>query len=181
MKKNIVKNVTFGTSEKMIKYFPKLKAVGTDAQVMLTTKRLILFTMGNAQSKGKRVKRKMMNEIQLSSIHRFEYYEEIKKFPILVRLIAMLFFAADVVLFYMYFTSKFAIPTYPYQSIYTDYGIIGVIALISLYLVFHQSSSLYMKIRSGLQETTLVHLVSNKYNNLAVRYLAGKLNSNETR
>lgn len=175
MKKDISRNVTLGSDERVVKHFKNLKAVGTDAQVMLTTKRLIIYTKGLALNRGKKVRQKLMNEIDLHSIHRFEYFEEETKNPIIVRIIGLLIFASLAYGFYLYYLGTFEIPTYPYQTLYTDYAGFGLFAFLGLFLIFHTKKRLYMKVKSGLQEMTSLRFYSNKYNELSLRFLAGKI------
>lgn len=175
MKKDISRNVTLGSDERVIKHFKNLKAVGTDAQVMLTTKRLIIYTKGMALNRGKKVRQKLMNEIDLHSIHRFEYFEEETKNPIIIRLIGLVIFAMFAYSFYLYFLGDLLIPAYPSQTIYTDYVGFGIPILIGLLLIFHTKKRLYMKVKSGLQEMTTLRFYSNKYNELSLRFLAGKI------
>lgn len=175
MKNDISRNVALNSGEKVVKHFTKLQAIGMNAQVMLTTKRLIIYTRGIALSKGKKVKRKMMNEIDLSSIHRFEYYQDSKKYPLLIRALGLIIFAGAAVAFYLYLKGSLTFPAYPYQMIYTDYAVFGIGALLGLILIFHTKKLLQMHVKSGLQESTSLTLDSNKYNELALRYLAGKI------
>jgi len=175
MKNDISRNVSLNSGEKVVKHFTKLQAIGMNAQIMLTTKRLIIYTQGIALSKGKKVKRKMMNEIDLSSIHRFEYYQDSKKYPGFIRFLGLVLFLGAAAGFYLYFKGSLTLPAYPYQMIYTDYAAFAIIALFSLMLMFHTKKLLKANVKSGLQETTSLTLDSNKYNELALRYLAGKI------
>jgi len=175
MKKDISRNVTLSSDEKVIKHFKNLKAVGTDAQIMLTTKRLIIYTKGMAFNRGKKVRQKLMNEIELRSIHRFEYFEEETKNPIVVRLIGLVIFAALAYGFYLYYLGTFSVPSYPYQSLYVDYALFAFVAFLSFMLMFRVKKRLYMKVKSGLQEITSLRFYSNKYNELSLRFLAGKI------
>jgi len=178
MKDNITKNVTLSSSEQVIKHFKKLDAVNTYAQVMLTSKRLIIYTKARLLSKGKHVQQKMMNEIDLKSIHRFEYYIETHQNPLILRIIGLVIFLAVSYLVYLLYSAQFQIPAYPYQNMYTDYGICAVSMLIGLILTFSSKSILYLRIKSGLDEKTTLLLHTNKYNELACRFLAGKIHIN---
>ncbi|MBU0996733.1 MAG: hypothetical protein KKE16_01695 [Firmicutes bacterium] len=180
MKNNITRNVTLSSKEKVVKDFKKLQAIGTFAQVLLTSNRLIIYTRGIATNRGKKVRKKMMNEIDLKSIHRFEYYEETKKLPLLVRFFGLILFAGIAYLVYLYYSGGLTIPVYPYQSMYTDYGGLGLLMLISLILMFKSKSILYMKIisGSGMEEKTTLRLQANRYNEMAIKFLAGKIRTN---
>ncbi|MFA5466978.1 MAG: hypothetical protein WC251_03915, partial [Candidatus Izemoplasmatales bacterium] len=82
MKNNIQKNVTLDPNEKVLKDFPKLRAKSSFAQIMLTTKRLIIYTFGVASNKGRRVRRKMMHETDLRAVNQFEYYIDYSRNPV---------------------------------------------------------------------------------------------------
>lgn len=178
MKDNITKNVTLSSSEQVIKHFKKLDAVNTYAQVMLTSKRLIIYTKARLLSKGRHVQQKMMNEIDLKSIHRFEYYIETHRHPLLIRILGLILFGAASYLVYILYSGQFQIPAYPYQNVYTDYGIAAIVMIIGLILMFSAKSILYLRIKSGLEEKTALLLHANKYNELACRFLAGKIHTN---
>ncbi len=177
MKNDISRNVTLSFDEKVVKHFKKLQAIGTNAQVMLTSKRLIIYTHGMALNRGKKVKQKMMNELDLKSIHRFEYYEEAKNFPLVVRFIGLLLFALASGLFYLNYLGSFHLPEYPYQMSYIDYGFYGIVAILGLLFMFKVRKTLSLRVRSGLQEVTTLRFTSNKYNELALRFLAGKIHT----
>ncbi len=180
MKNNITRNVTLSAKEKVVKDFKKLQAIGTFAQVLLTSNRLIIYTRGITTNRGKKVRRKMMNEIDLKSIHRFEYYEETKKLPLLVRFFGLILFAGIAFLIYLLYSGGLTIPSYPYQSIYTDYAALGIFMIISFILMFRSRSILYVKIisGSGMEEKTNLQLQSNRYNEMAIKFLAGKIRTN---
>jgi len=178
MRNNITRNITLSSNERVVKDFRRLQAVNTFAQIMLTSKRLIIYTKGIANNRGKKVSRKMMNEIELRSIHRFEYYIESKKEPFLLRLLGFIFFVGAAYLVYLYYSQKFAIPAYYYQSMYTDYAIFGLVMLGGLFFMFHASSILYLQVKSGLEEKTTLRLRASKYNEMTLRYLAGKIHIN---
>lgn len=177
MKDNITKNITLGSSEKVVKHFMKMNAIGYSAQIMLTTRRLIFFTKGIVTSRGKKVSRKLMNEIELKSIHRIEYYEETLKLPTMLRLLGLLLFVGVAYLVYLYYFHVLVIPAYPYQAFYTDYAIFGVGWIIALMLMFHSTRTLYLRVKSGAEENTTLKFTANKYNELALRYLAGKVHN----
>lgn len=177
MKNDITRNVTLSSKEKVVKDFKKLQAIGTFAQILLTSNRMIIYTRGIATNRGKKVRQKMMNEIDLKSIHRFEYYEETKKLPLLIRFLGLLIFVGIAYLIYLYYSGGLTIPAYPYQSLYTDYAALAILMIVGLMLMFRSKSILYMKVKSGMEEKTTLRLHSNKYNEIALRYLAGKIHT----
>jgi hypothetical protein len=61
---------------------------------------------------------------------------------------------------------------------YTDYAIFGLVMLGGLFFMFHASSILYLQVKSGLEEKTTLRLRASKYNEMTLRYLAGKIHIN---
>ena len=119
---------------------------------------------------------KRMNEISLKTIHRFEYYIEYIKNNIWVRLIGLLLFLGALFAGYMLYMGQITIPEsyLPYQP-YTKYGAVGLIVLITLIMMFRVRKTLYVNINSGANEKTTIKLNVNKYNEIAVKYLASKV------
>lgn len=174
MKNNILKNVTLDANEKIYKDFLKLKAKRRFCQIMLTTKRLIIYSYGLSLSGGRKVKRKMMTETDLHAIHQFEYYIDSQKNRFLVRLIGFLLFAAGIAGAYVQYANIYQFPTYPYSDIGNYVGM-GLIALIGLALWLKVRKTLSVKIKSGLNDISTLSLAANKYNELAIRYIASKI------
>ncbi|MCK4552218.1 MAG: hypothetical protein KAU02_04810 [Tenericutes bacterium] len=175
MKKNILKNITLDRGEKVYKDFRKINAKGYSCQILLTTKRLIIFSKGMVLSRGKKARHKRMNEIDLNSIHRLEYYIEYIKYNIWVRLIGFLIFAGALFAGYMLYMGKIPVPaSIPYLP-YTKYAAAGLIALIGVFMMVRVSKTLYLKINSGTNEKTIEKFDVNKYNELTVRYIASKV------
>jgi hypothetical protein len=177
MKKNVLKNITLDKREKIYKDFRKLNAKGYSCQIVLTTKRLIIFSNGLAISRGKKSKQKRMNEIDLNAIHRLEYYIDYVKNNIWVKLIGLLLFAGALAAGYFFYMGAIplpaSIPFLPYSK-YTAAGVLGIIGLI---MMFHIRKTLYLNIEAVNSKTTLKFDV-NKYNELAIRYLASKIRPN---
>ncbi len=176
MKNNILRNVTLDANEKIYKDFQKLKAKRDFCQIMLTTKRLIIYTNGTSLSKGRKVKRKMMNETDLHAIHNFEYYIEYTKNPVWLRILGFILFVAAVGGAYVNYAQLYTFPSYPYSDI-GNYVALGLIGIIGLSLLFRTRKTLYAKIKSGLNDISILALQANKYNELAVRYLGSKIHS----
>ena len=176
MKRNILKNITLDRGEKVYKDFRKLNAKGYSCQVLLTTKRLIIYSKGMALSRGRKAKHKKMNEIDLNSIHRLEYYIESIKNRVWVRIIGLLVFAGALYAGYALYMGTISVPTtaLPYQP-YTTYAAAGFLGFIGLIMLFRVSKTLYLKINSGANEKTVEKFDVNKYNELAVRYIASKV------
>ena len=177
MKNNVSRNVTLDASEKVIKNYKGLKAKGYLVQILLTNKRLVVYTYGYYLSRGRRTRQQRMNEIDLKSIHRFEYYIEYINNRLLVRFFGFLLFLASAYAIYMLYVGNLLLPPYPYSA-YLNYVGAGLIMLIGLLFMFHVRKTLYMIIRSGLEEETKCDFKENKYNETALRFLAGKIHVN---
>jgi len=175
LKNNILKNISLGQHENVLQDFRKLDAIGTNAQILMTDKRIIIYTKGSEGPKGNKVNRKRMNEIKLESIHRYEYYEESKGFKWYIKLIGFVVFALALGLLYATNQGLVTIPAYPYQSVYTDYAISGVLAVVGMYMIFAFKKWLKMDIWVLQEKPTSLKLRVTKYNELALRYIAGKL------
>ena len=177
MKNDVLKNITLDKGEKVYKDFRRLNAKGYSCQILLTTKRLIIFSKGMVLSRGKKARRKRMNEIDLNSIHKMEYYIEYIKNNIWVRLIGFLLLLGSLFAGYMLYMGRIPVPDIiPFQP-YSKYIAVGVVVLISLLMMFTIHKTLYLVINSGANEKTVEKLDVNKYNELAVRYIASKVRS----
>ncbi len=174
MKNSVLKNVIIDSGEKVYKDFPKLSGKDFFCQIVLTTKRLIIYTYGNMIAKGRKVKKRGMNEIELKSITHLEYYLEYVKHALWVRILGFVLVLASFGLAYAIYASLLTIPAYPYSSILNYVGA-GLILLIGLFMVFKIQKTLYFQVKSGLNDTTRLALKANKYNELALKYLASKL------
>lgn len=173
MKNNVLKNVIIDSSEKVYKDFPKLSGKDFFCQIVLTTKRLIIYTYGNMTAKGRKVKKRGMNEIDLKSITHIEYYLEYVKHALWVRILGFVLALASLALAYVIYAQIITIPVYPYSSI-LNYVAAGLILVISLIMMFKVQKTLYFIVKSGLNDTTRLSLKANKYNELALKYLASK-------
>jgi len=126
-------------------------------------------------SRGRRVKRKMMNETDLHSIHQFEYYIDFQKHRIWARILGFVLFLAAIGGAYVNFANiLIAFPVYPYSEI-GNYAALGLIAIIGLIMWLRVGKTLYVKIKSGLNDVSTLALEANKYNELTARYLGSKI------
>jgi hypothetical protein len=177
MKKNILKNITLDNREKIYKDFRKLNAKGYSCQIVLTTKRLIIYSKGLAMSRGKKSKQKRMNEIDLNAIHRLEYYIDYVKNNIWVRLIGLLLTVGAIAAGYFLYMGSIPVPaSIPFLP-YSKYAAVGLVVIIGLIMMFNIRKTLYLIIEAVNSKTTLKFDV-NKYNEVAIRYLASKIRPN---
>lgn len=176
MKKDILKNIQLDRGEQVFKDFRKMNGKGYSCQILMTTRRLIIYTHGLFMSRGRKAKQKRMNEISLKTVHRFEYYIEYIKNNIWVRLIGFVLFLAALFAGYMLYMGRITIPSsyLPYQP-YTKYAAVGLVVLITLLLMFRVRKTLYVNINSGSNEKTTIKLDANKYNEIAIKYIASKV------
>lgn len=173
MKNDIKKNILIDSDEKIYKEFPKLKGLGHFCQVTLTTKRLIIFTEGFRVTKYRKVKKRGLNQIELKSINSMEYYLEFIKHSFFTRLIGFVFSIGAIILAYGIYANLVTAPTYIYSG-YINYGALGILLLIGLIMIFGVKKILFFKVTSGFNNLTELRLKPNKYNELALKYLASK-------
>ena len=119
-----------------------------------------------------------MNEIDLNAIHRLEYYIEIIKNNIWVRLIGFILFVASLGLGYALYMGMLPVPSSIPFLPYSKYIAAGVIGFIGLMMMFTRRKTLYLNINAGNSDKTVVKFDVNKYNELAIRYLASKIRPN---
>ena len=101
MKNRITRNVSLENGEVIQKEFRNLKAKNKQCSILVTDRRLIIYTFGPELSKGKRVRRQVMNEIDLRSIHRFEYFYEIQARSVAFRVLGLVLFLSGLILAYL--------------------------------------------------------------------------------
>ncbi len=175
MKNNILKNIDLDSGEKIYKDFRKLNAKGYTCQILLTTKRLIIFSRGFGIGRGKKTKQKRMNEIDINSIRRLEYYIEYLKNNIWVRLIGFILLVIAIAAGYFIYMGKVAIPaSIPFQP-YSKYGAVALLVFIGILMLFKIRKTLYLNITSGASDKTVLKFDVRKYNELAIRYLASRI------
>lgn len=176
MRNNVQGNVILQKNESIQKNFPNLKAKDKQCSMMLTTKRLIIYTFGPEIEKGKKVRRRMMNEIDIRSIHRFEYYLEYPRGTGLKRFIGFLFALIFGALIYGNYSGLLVnyLPIAANYSLYI-YGVSAFFFLIGLFMLFKTRSILALKIKSGMEEKTSLQFFPNKRNEEALKFIAGKI------
>jgi hypothetical protein len=173
MKNDIKKNVLLSPDEEIYKEFPKLKGRDYFCQVILTTKRLIIYTHGNMITQSRTTKKRGMQEIELKSINHLEYFLEYNKNSFAVRLIGFILFIGSIIFGYGIFRNLISIPAYQYDYI-INYTAAGFFMLIGLYMMFRVRKVLHFKVLSGFSIPTELKLKPTKYNELALKYLASK-------
>ena len=178
MKNRITRNVSLENGEVIQKEFRNLKAKNKQCSILITDRRLIIYTFGSELSKGKRVKRQVMNEIDLRSIHRFEYFYEIQARSVVYRLFGLIMFLAGLILAYLTVIQKF--PFGLVQSTLSmafAFGFCGLLVVLGISIVFSTVKVLIMSMKSGLEEKTSLLFYPTKENELCRRYIAGKIHA----
>lgn len=173
MKNDIKQNIMINNDEEIYKEFPKLKGRDYFCQIVLTTKRLVIYTQGNTITKNRKTKKRGMNEIELKSINHLEYYLEYTKNSFFIRLLGFVLLLGSLILAYGIYQSLLTVPVYPYSYI-INYVILGLVLIIGLFLLFRVKKVLYFKVISGFNIITELELQPTKYNELALKYLASK-------
>lgn len=176
MKNKITRNVNLDRGEVIQKEFKNLKVKDKTCSMLLTDKRLVIYTFGPEIVKGHRVRRQIMNEIDLRSIHRFEYFYEIKSPSIGLRVVGLLLFVLGLGLAYANLAGMVAnyVPSFAQYWQYI-YGVAAVLVFIGLSIVFASDRKLVLQIRSGLEEKTNLLFYPTKYNELALQFIAGRI------
>ena len=176
MKKNILRNIRLDANEKVYKHFKKINAKGHYCEIMLTTRRLIVYSFRKAFTLGNRTKHKRMNEIDLKTIKQLEY-GVISKKSHWVSIIGLLIFLGSLGLAYFFYMGRVHLPSLvPFQP-YSKYIIAGIVGFVGLLMLFIRKRSLYLKISSNINDRNkeTIEFAANKYNELAIRYLASKI------
>lgn len=176
MKNNINKNIMIANDEEVYKEFPKLKGRGYFCQVVITTKRLIIYTQGNSMSSNRKIKKRGMNEIELKSVTNTEYYLQYIKNSFFVRLIGFVFLIGSLILGYGIYQELLDIPAYQYSEI-INYVVLGIVFLLGILLMFYIKKILFFRVVSGFNIITELELQPTKYNELALKYIASKFYS----
>jgi hypothetical protein len=176
VKNKITRNVTLNRGEVIQKEFKNLKVKNKICSILVTDKRLIIYTFGRELVKGRKVKRQIMNEIDLNSIHRFEYFYEFQSRPLLLRIFGFLLFVVGAFLAYANYSGT-AVAYFPVLATYTYYvyGGAALLVIVGLVTIFSTDKLLKMQIRSGMEEKTDLIFFADKYNELALRYIAGRI------
>jgi hypothetical protein len=176
VKNNIARNVVLQKGESVQKNFRNLKAIGTYCEMMLTTRRLIVYTFGPDVERGRRIRRRKMDEIDLRSIHRFEYYLDYHRVNALVRIFGLLFFLAGAAVAYMNYTHGLdAYVAIPGTYWYYVFGGAALFVVIGIVMMFKNKKQLVLKIKSGLDDKLSLRFTADKTNEDALRFIAGKI------
>jgi len=150
MKNRITRNVNLDRGEVVQKEFKNLRAKHKFCSILVTDKRLIIYTFGRESVKGRYLKRQIMNEIDLRSIHRFEYYYEFHRRPVIVRTIGLLLFVLGFVVAYLNY--KNLIPWGLVESTTSfalTFGLAAVLVTMGLFVVLATDKVLVMQMKSG--------------------------------
>ncbi len=178
MKNNILKNIKIDSEEKVYKDFRRLNAKGYSCQILLTTKRIVIYSHGIFMSRGRRAKQKRMNEIKISTISRIEYYIEYIKNRIWVRLLGLLLLGGALYAGYLLYMGRIPVPDIiPFQP-YIKYIAVGVVAFITFIMMFRVRKTLYFILTSSANDKTTLKFDVNKYNETAIKYIASKIKTN---
>ena len=178
MKNKLIRNVSLEPAETILREFRNMPAKGRLCSMLVTNYRLIIYTYGKEIVKGRSVRRQAMNEINLHSIHRYEYFYESVYFKLLVRFFGLLLFFAAAFLVVATYMGALTI-TVPGVALmwYHIYAIGGLLALLGLYFMFHVNKTLYLKIKSGMAEVTAIEFFPKKINEEALKYIAGRVHA----
>ncbi len=174
MKNNILKNIQLDRGEKIFKDFRKMNAKGYSCQILMTTRRLVIFSSGHL-TRGKNARVKKMNEISLKSINRMEYYIEVINNNIWIRLIGFLLMLGALYAGYLLYMGRIPVPaSIPFQP-YIKYISVGFVVAITLILMFSKKKTLHFDIYTeGNPKAITNKLDVNKYNEVAIKYIASK-------
>ena len=173
MKNNIKQNILIGKDEEIYKEFPKLKGIDYFCQVVVTTRRLIIYSQKNAITSNSKVKKREMKEIELKSISHMEYSLVYNSNSFIVKLLGFILAVGSIILAYGIFQNLVNVPVYAYSGI-LNYVILGLVFLIGLVMILKIRRVLYFKVISGFNIPTELELKPTKYNELALKYLASK-------
>jgi len=178
MKNNILKNIKLDNEEKIYKDFRKLNAKGFSCQILLTTKRMIIYSHGMFLSRGRKAKQKRMNEIKISTINRVEYYIEYVKNRFWVRLLGLLLLGGVLYAGYLLYMGTIPVPdVIPFQP-YIKYITVGVLSFIMLILMFRVRKTLYLSLSIGNSDKVILKFDVNRYNETAIKFIASKIKTN---
>lgn len=176
MKRKLIQNVNLEPSETVLREFRNMPAKAMECSMLVTNHRLIIYTYGRVAVKGRMVKRRAMNEIDLKAIHKYEFYYESVAFRLIVRFIGLLLFLGGIFVVAATFLSMltFTIPGFPTTAIH-QYAFGAILSFIGLFLMFHANKTLYLKIKSSMTEVTALELRPTKFNEEALKFIAGRI------
>ncbi len=178
MRNNVAKNVILEKGESIQREFINMPMKGRNGSILVTNKRLVIYTRGLARVRGKTVRRMMMNEIDLASIHRFEYFYDARHVHWFFQLIGLAFILAGIgfigVIYLGYLT--ITIPGLVMQWYYPY--VVGFIAvLLGFIFLTATTRALSMVIKSGTTEETKLEFYPRESNEKALRYIAGRVHA----
>lgn len=177
MKMRIQKNIVLQQNEKILRDYHDLKAIRLFCSLLVTNKRLVIFKIDpHFKDKGKWVKRKSMDELDLRSIHRFEHYLEYARGTGLRHFFGFLL----VILFAAVGYGVYSGLLFDYLAVVEPYrlylfGGSGVLIALGLVLLFTSRKFLAVTIKSGFEEKISLQFVPNKRNEEAIKYIAGQV------
>jgi hypothetical protein len=176
LKNKLIRNVNLETNETILKEFRNMPARNKFCAMLVTNRRLIVYTYGRELVKGRHVKRRMMNEIDLHSIHRFEYFYEFIPFRLFFRLIGLLLFLGG---FFVGIATGIGFMSINIPGVVMQFwypiAAGAFVAFLGLYLMFHSKKSLYLKVKSGMNEVTAIEFLAKKFNEDALKFIAGRI------
>ncbi len=178
MKKNILRNIQLDDNEKLYKEFRKVRGKSNYYEMLLTTRRFIVYSHGIFLDRGRKTKMRKMIEIDIKSIRKLEYGIEKPRKSFLAILIGIVLLIASLALGYAVYMGIIKVPrAFPFQP-FSKYIILGLLGIIGLLIMFTTNKTLYLTVVSGLQDkppTLKLEFMVNNYNELAIRYLASKI------
>ncbi len=178
LKNKLIRNVNLEKSETLLREFRNMPSKSRLCSMLVTNHRLIVYTYGRELVKGRYVRRQAMNEIELSSIHRYEYFYESIYFKVLFRFFGLLLFLGGAFIAVANYMGALSV-TIPGFVIEWYYPYIAglLIVLLGLHLMFHNTKTLYLKIKSGAAEVTALDFQPRKVNEEALKYIAGRIHA----
>jgi hypothetical protein len=178
VKNKLIRNVNLEQSETLLREFRNMPSRGRLCSMLVTNHRLIVYTYGKELVKGRSVRRQAMNEIELGSIHRYEYFYESVYFRVGWRMLGLLLFlgGAFVAVAQYMGAMTITIPNFVVEWYY-PYVAAGLFALMGMQLMFHNTKTLYLKIKSGAAEVTALEFLPKRVNEEALKYIAGRIHA----
>jgi hypothetical protein len=178
LKNKLIRNVNLEKTETLLREFRNMPSKSRLCSMLVTNHRLIIYTYGRELVKGRYVRRQAMNEIELSSIHRYEYFYESIYFKVLLRMFGLLLFLGGAFVAVANYMGALSI-TIPGFVVEWYYPYVAGLLLVFLgmHLMFHNSKTLYLKIKSGHAEVTALDFQPRKVNEEALKYIAGRIHA----
>ena len=186
MKRNLLKQIKLAQGEKVFYDFKQLKGKNSDARIVLTTNRIIIYADGVYLEKKRKVRRQGINEIKRSSITHVEYYIEYLNSTYVTKVIGLILLVAGIVAGALWFSDFNSLPSFSQSAVlflgkmfyFNDliyYGGAGILFVIGLLVIFKSQKTLFFRIISGHTDECVVRLKKNKYNELAINKISTRL------